>query len=467
MNRLLTALRDSSVLRSAAALYGSTVVTAGLGFAFWAVAARLTSPAEVGSAAAAISAMQLVGSFCTFGLGSLLIAELARRPAGAVRVVSASLAVSTVAGFALAYALAAVAGGLLGVGGPLFTTWAGQLLFALGVAGHAATSVLDLALVGARLSGRQLLRNTVFAVAKLALLPVGAAVAGLSASWIYAAWLAGTVLSVGAVLARSTRPRRWLRPPAGPSALRGLGGQAAGHHVINVSAHAPSLVLPMIVATVLHPVDNAGFYLALQIAGFAWAVSVHLSTALFAVSAGDTGRLRRELLVAMRVSLLVTAAGVAGSLLLGSWALGILGPAYVPAAPALTLLFAASLPSAVKALYIAVCRVQGRLRLAAGSVLAGSALEIALGAAGARWGVTGVATGFLLATVLQAAAMWPRVAAAAGYRLRRRPPKPSTSDASGDPEDGVAGDVAGDVTGDVVDDAAARPAKEPAEVRHA
>ena len=416
MNRLRAAVRDSSVLRSAAALYGSTIVTAGLGFAFWAVAARLTSPAEVGSAAAAISAMQLVGSFCTFGLGSLLIAELARGAAGAHRVVSASLGLSAGAGFVLAYLGALVAGGVFGIGGPLFTRPLGQVLFACGVAAHAATSVLDLALVGAKLSGRQLLRNAVFAVTKLAVLPVAAALAGLSAGWIYAAWLLGTVLSVLAVLSRSSRPARWLRPPAPPTALRGLGAQAAGHHVINVSAHAPSLVLPMVVAAVLHPVDNAGFYLALQIASFAWAVSVHLSTALFAVSAHDHTRLRRELLVAMRVAVLVTGLGVAGSLLLGGWALGILGPAYVPAAPALTLLFAASLPSAVKALYIAVCRVQGRLRLAATAVLTGSALEIALGAAGSRWGVTGVAAGFLLATVVQAAVMWPRVARAAGYR---------------------------------------------------
>ncbi|QOC90137.1 lipopolysaccharide biosynthesis protein [Micromonospora craniellae] len=437
MSRLRALVRDSSMLRSAAALYGSTVVTAGLGFAFWAVAARLASPAEVGSAAAAISAMQLIGSFCTFGLGSLLIAELARRPASVPwRLVSASLAVSATAGLVLSYLLVLVVGGILGIGGPLFTTWSGQFLFALGVAGHAATAVLDLALVGAKLSGRQLLRNASFAVAKLAALPIFAAVIGLSAGWIYAAWLAGAVLSVGVVLSRSSRPSRWLRLPASPTALRGLGAKATGHHVINVSAHAPSLVLPMVVATVLHPVDNAGFYMALQIASFAWAVSVHMSTALFAVSAGDHSRLRRELHVAMRTALLVTAVGAVASPLLGAWALGILGSAYVAAAPALTLLIVATLPAAVKALFIAVCRVQGRLRLAATSVLSGSALEIALGSVGAFYGVTGVAAGFLLATVVQAVVMWPRVAHAAGYRIayRRSAPTPDPVAAGAEPD---------------------------------
>jgi O-antigen/teichoic acid export membrane protein len=411
-------LRSSSVLRSAAALYGSTAVTAGLGFAFWAVAARLTSASDVGAAAAAISTMQLLGSFCTLGLGSLLISELARRPQSATRMVSASLLVSATVGMLVSLVVAAFLGGVLGVGGPLFTTWYGVLLFAAGCAAHAATSVLDLALVGAHLSGRQLLRNAVFAVAKLALLPVGAALAGLSTGVIYLAWLAGSVISVVAVLLRSRQPGRWLRTPAPPTVLRGLVGQAAGHHIINVSAHAPSLILPMAVATVLHPAQNAGFFMALQIAGFAWAVSVHLSTALFAVSANDHTRLRRELLVALRVSLAVTAAGVLGSLLLGRWVLGILGPVYAEAAPAMTLLFAAALPSAVKALFIAVCRVQGRLRLAATGTVAGSACEVLAGLAGLPFGVTGVATGFLVATVLQAVFMWSRVAGAAGYRTR-------------------------------------------------
>ncbi|MFB6395193.1 lipopolysaccharide biosynthesis protein [Polymorphospora lycopeni] len=408
-------LRSSSVLRSAAALYGSTVVTAGLGFAFWAVAARLASPAEVGSAAAAISAMQLLGSFCTLGLGSLLISELAKRPETTTRVVSASLAVSATVGLVLSLGVAVVVGPVLGRGGPLFGSVPGILVFALGCAAHAATAVLDLALVGARLPARQLLRNTVFAVAKLALLPVAAALAGLSTSMIYLAWLLGSVLSVVAVLSRSSRPSRWLRPPAPPTVLRGLGAQAAGHHAINVSAHAPSLVLPMVVVAVLHPVHNAGFYMALQIASFAWAIGVHLSTALFAVSAHDHGRLRRELLLALRVSLLVTVAGVAGALLLGGWLLGLLGPAYALAAPALVVLFAVSLPSAVKALFIAVCRVQGRLRLAATATVAGSAAEILAGVAGARYGVTGVAVGLLVANLVQGVLMWPRVAGAAGF----------------------------------------------------
>ncbi|HEX5742203.1 MAG TPA: hypothetical protein VFY17_11720 [Pilimelia sp.] len=416
--------RSSQVLRGAAALYGSTVVTAALGFAYWAVAARLALPAEVGAAAAAIAAMQLVGSTCTLGLGSLLIAELGRDRSARFRLVSAALAVSSGTGLAVGTAGAAAYGAVVGGGAPLYGSVAGVALFGLGCAAQAATAVLDLALVGAGRAGWQLLRNAVFAAAKLVLLLPAAVVAQVSATAVFACWVAGAVLSVAVVLARSPAWRRWLRRPAGPAALRGLGGQAFGHHVINVAAHVPLLLLPMLVASVLGNARNAGFYLAMQIASFGWAVTGHLSTALFAVSAREQDRLRRELRLSLVVSVLVTVAGIGVCAVAGRWVLGLLGPAYPHAATALLLMVAMTLPSGIRALFIAVCRVRGRLGLAAVATVATSAVEIAAGAYGARWGVTGVAAGMLVSVSVQALLMWPLVAGAAGLRAWLPPAAP-------------------------------------------
>ncbi|HEX5239885.1 MAG TPA: hypothetical protein VFW20_02705, partial [Candidatus Limnocylindrales bacterium] len=48
-------LSNRSLLGNAASLFGSTVLTGGLGAVYWAIAARLFTPESVGVAAAAIS----------------------------------------------------------------------------------------------------------------------------------------------------------------------------------------------------------------------------------------------------------------------------------------------------------------------------------------------------------------------------------------------------------------------------
>jgi O-antigen/teichoic acid export membrane protein len=71
--------RHQDLLGNAGSLLATTGVTSTLGFAFWAVAARLFSQQAVGYAAAAVSAMSVLGTIGMFGLGTLLIGELPRR----------------------------------------------------------------------------------------------------------------------------------------------------------------------------------------------------------------------------------------------------------------------------------------------------------------------------------------------------------------------------------------------------
>jgi len=83
--------KHSILLGNAGSLFGTTVVTSGLGFVFWWVAARVFSPAAVGLSSAAISAMTLLGTGCILGLGTLLVGELPRQPGKAASLISAAL----------------------------------------------------------------------------------------------------------------------------------------------------------------------------------------------------------------------------------------------------------------------------------------------------------------------------------------------------------------------------------------
>src|SRR5450759_3911599 len=83
--------KHSVLLTSASSLVGTTIVTSGLGFVYWWVAARLFAPAVIGLSSAAISVMTLLGTGCILGLGTLLIGELPRRPGKEAALISAAL----------------------------------------------------------------------------------------------------------------------------------------------------------------------------------------------------------------------------------------------------------------------------------------------------------------------------------------------------------------------------------------
>ena len=404
--------RPSTVVLGASSLFGATVVTSALGFAFWAVAARLAPVAEVGGASAAIALMQLLGSLGTLGLGTLLIGELAKDRTRARGLVLTSVAVAGAAGGLLGAAVGLGLQQLTDSPVPPVATPGALALFAAGTAVTSATGVLDQGLVGLAQHGRQLQRNAVFALSKLVLLPVVAGVVGLDAVLLYAAWTAGNLVSLLVLL----RGRPVLPPGArgvGPG-LRGLGRQALTHHCMNVAAHAPLLVLPSLVAARLGAAEAAGLAMAVLLSGFAWTVSSHLSTALFSLPPHDTEALRRDLRTSLRISTAVAVVAALGGLVAAGTVLRLFGPEYATARGALVLLLVATAPSAVKGLYIAVRRVQGRLGQAAGWTTAGSALELVAGTAGLlAGGLTGLAAGVLLALLVQSCLYLPPVLAAA------------------------------------------------------
>src|SRR4051794_21250205 len=67
-----------TLITSALAVGAGTIATAALGYPFWSLAAHNFPPADVGFAAAFVSAMTLLGSIGVFGLHTFVIAEMPR-----------------------------------------------------------------------------------------------------------------------------------------------------------------------------------------------------------------------------------------------------------------------------------------------------------------------------------------------------------------------------------------------------
>lgn len=414
------------------ALFSATVVTATLGFAFWAVAAHLTSAEVVGRSAAIISAMQLIAAFATLGLHQLLVAELPGRDSPDMR--RLVLTCLTIGG-AVAFAAAAVYAFIHDVAAPerMFGSPVAMAIFAIGTAVTTVATVVDGAVVGVGQSGRQVSRNLVFSIVKLMALPLAAWAIGLSAQTIFLVWLLGNVVSLFTLTLRTHAPRKWLTTIPSLRGFVPIWRTAAGHHWVNVATEAPRLALPVMVAAQVSAEANAGFYIALLLVAFIWLIPNHLGTAMFALHSGDPQHFAAGLNTAIRLSAAVSLAAAVLVPPLAGPMLSFFGPGYDDARYFLAILAVCTFAGAVKSIYISVRRAQGALSRAALAAVAGAVFELAAAQIGlVLGGVTGIGICVGAATVFEAAFFLPAILKA----RRQSIPKRDTSDLAVAPEHG-------------------------------
>lgn len=400
------------VITIALALFSTTLVTAGLGFLFWAVAARITTTEVIGRASAVISAMQLIGTIGTLGFHILLTAELPRRDAADVRrLVVTSLGIAGGLAFTMAAAYAIVAHCLTNTNEWIYATPTGVALFGVGTAITTVTVVLDGALVGIQQSARQTSRNLVFALVKLIALPVAGFAVGLSPQAIFSVWLLGNLVSLLALGLRTKAPQEWLKTM--PS-LRGFSPlwrtAAAGYHWINIAAHAPVLIMPIMVTTQLGAHANAGFYAALLLVGVVWIIPYHLATAMLTLDGGNAEHFDHGLRTALRMAGAVSLLAAVGAPVLAGPVLAIFGPEYEQARYCLIALAFCTFPSAIKSIFTPVRKAQGALSKAALAVTLGAALELVAAEIGLKaGGITGLAIALGVAMSSEAICFWPAI----------------------------------------------------------
>lgn len=417
--------RNREIIANVTSLLATTGLSMLLGFAYWNIAARLFSQTSVGRASAAISAMTLISSVGTFGLNTLLVGDLPKR--------------TEKAGMIWAAMLAAAGGSLLLAVGfvlvvPHFTTHyndiaespGGAGLFCAGVALTAMCVVFDAATIGLLRGGLQLARNMTFVITKILTL-VGTALVlhysfGIS---IFGSWVAAIPISLLAVALAVSRKSRsiWSRPDW--PVLRSTARLLANHNWLNLALQIPSLITPVVVASILAPSTTAAYYIAMTINTALFILPAHMSTVLFAVAAADPKSIARKLRFALRVTLLLGVPAMAVLGLGADFILGLFGAGYAHVAGLpMQLLVLAYLPSIPTYLYISVSRATGRLARAAAVVTGFTALEVAGVVIGCfKDGLVGMALASLVVATLEAVVTTPRVVRlAAGSGRHRRGP---------------------------------------------
>jgi O-antigen/teichoic acid export membrane protein len=409
------------LVRSALALVSTSILTSGLGFIYWAVSARLFPPSNIGEAATAIAAMNLIAPLTTLGFGTVLLAELPAMRGGRSELVSTAAVVSGIFGGGLALICAmALPAGLLGLPGVGHDGGA-TLLFAAGVAAQGVGMMLDSALLSVAGGGPQLWRNTTLAVVKLVLLVAFALTLSQHGSLsIYASWFLANVVSIVTMTIWLARKRQVTLRRMWPtrSALQVVRHVAAQHHALNLALQVPYFAMP-IVANVTLGSEQAGYlYATWSVAGFVFVLPLALSTALFASGARDTGTFLMELRFTLRFSLAACVAANLVLLPLGGVVLRVFGSAYANNGhTALLLLCLAGFGLIVKDHHVTIARVTGHVGREAMWVWGLTVCELVAATVGASLnGLTGLSQGWLLAVVLEAVVFGPLVLRA--YRGR-------------------------------------------------
>jgi O-antigen/teichoic acid export membrane protein len=292
LTRIVSELRNP-LYRGGYLLVANTAGTSIIGAAYWAVAAHLSSPEELGRATALISALMLVSTLSQLNLSSTLtrfLPRLGARTAG--RLINFSYMGSTVTAL---------------IGGVIFVVVAPRLssqwsyvgdsyflagLFILAVIVWELFTLQDAALVGLQRAGAIPIENVVYGLLKLILLVAGALL--LHSTDVLASWTLPLILLIPVI--NWLMFRRYLRDRHPEDRVAGLKFRhvarfASVDYAGLLFSQITGNFIPLLVMSTLGATANGSFYIAGIITSGAVTVGLNFSTGLMVEGSASPDRL--------------------------------------------------------------------------------------------------------------------------------------------------------------------------------
>lgn len=266
--------RGATLLGTAIALMTSTVASAGLGFAFWVVAARWFAPQAVGTISAGVASMALLGGMAQLNLHSMYGRFLPKAGPHTARLLYAGHAVAAVTALSLAVGFLAI-----GMADGFLPERSGiRLLFTAGVLATSIFLIQDGVLTALGRARSVPLKNVVASAAKLLLLPVFAGAAsgdGLLLAWTLP--IITVMLAVnGWIMIRLVPAHSLLFASATRVRPREVFTFASAEYVNGTLNNVIAFLPPLLVTGVLGAERGAYFYLP-------WVIGVSVTTLLWNV----------------------------------------------------------------------------------------------------------------------------------------------------------------------------------------
>jgi len=339
-----------------------------LGFAFWIIVARVYPAEDVGLASAVIAAVGLLAMLSHLGLGMGLIRFLPHSGRNASSMINTVFTIGTLVSVITAFIF--IAG---------LSFWSPALLFvrqhpiylaAFVVFTIAATlsTLINETFVAERRASFVLARGFIFSLLKL---PLPIVLAAFFHSFgIFASW----GMSLGVALLLSI----FLFLPRAQPGYRPF--FAFNRRVVNDMLHfsfanylsvlfrgAPGMLLPIMVINILGAEPQAYFYMALMTGAVLIMIPEAFSTSLFAEGSYDEHTLGLNIRRSLKITFLILVPAVILILAIADKLLLLFGGSYSENATTLLRLLAISaIPMTINAVYLAIKRVEKKLKIIVG-----------------------------------------------------------------------------------------------------
>ena len=290
--RILAGLRDP-VYRGSYALVANTMGTSVIGAVYWAVAAHLYSPENLGRATALISALMLVATLSQLNLSNTLMRFLPQLGSkSASRLINATYVVSTLTALAGSVIFVTVLPRLSSewrfVGDSAFFA----VIFAVSVVVWEIFTLQDAALVGLQRPVAVPIENVIYSLAKLALLVV--AVRVLHSTDVLFSWIIPLIFLIPGInwlifrrALKDRRPHDLVPHMRARQFARFASVDYAGVVCSQITANS----LPVLVISVLGPAAAGSFYIASLITSGVASVGISFATGLMVEATAAPHRL--------------------------------------------------------------------------------------------------------------------------------------------------------------------------------
>jgi O-antigen/teichoic acid export membrane protein len=394
--------RAGHLIQNAVALMVSSGGTAILGIAFWTTAAHLAPAQNIGRASAEIAAMTLLANLAQLSFGPIFDRFLPVAGSRTRRFVTRAYAMCTSVGL-----LAALVYLLAGFGHNFIPSSAGwRILFVVAVVLWTIFILQDSVLTGLRATRWVPVENILFALSKLALLPVGLLLT--TQQGLFLAWSVPVLGATGAVSYYLFR-KRIPEHEASRAAIEDLPSTReivvlafAQYAQSLISVFTPSIVV-LIVIQRLGPVQEARYYLPALIANGIGVFLWNLNTSFLVESSRDPTALRQHANDTIRAALIVILPSMVIGVALAPELLRIFGTDYAEHGTTLLRLLLLSLPgTAVTAFYAAFSWLDKRVwRLAVREVASAAIYFTVLLALIGHFGILAIGIAAVVASGLQ------------------------------------------------------------------
>ncbi len=374
------------------------------GFLFWALAALMLPPAQIGLGSAVVSAALLAVQLGLLGIGPATLTLLPTQNDGGRRLMATSLLTVTLSALLVAGALALVTRALGPGVGQAWDNPAVTVFFLAAAVLATVSYQLDHIGVAQSRADRTLVRSVVQGLVQLgvllACLLVGFRDLAAIVSAVAAGSLASVLLGMRQLHRNGTRPD-WKHGVRGREAVLLL-RPGLPNHALMLTDRAPGYLLPLIVAAALTPSATAAWYVVWMLASAVFFVpqsaGYSLQTKLATYRSGPS-----LVAGALRISLVLTLLAGVVLMLAGPLVLRLLGPQYAPEWVLLPVLVPALVVSCITQVYYGVCRARGHLAEATAVAALSAAIVVVPAAAVAHiYGLTGVSLLWLASQVVGA-----------------------------------------------------------------